>query len=130
MLQLIMFKNTKAFSSFSVNNIQAAKDFYAQILELDIEEKDGGLSINISGGNPIMVYQKDNHEPATFTVLNFPVDDIEKSVDELTAKGVVFEQYDTPDIKTDEKGVSKWENGPSMAWFKDPAGNVFALMQQ
>lgn len=130
MLQLTMFKNTKAFSSFSVDNLDSAKSFYTQTLGLDVKEQYGGLSVNIAGSSPLMVYQKDDHKPATFTVLNFPVDDIQRSVDELTSKGVTFEQYDTPDIKTDEKGISKWENGPSMAWFKDPAGNVFGLMQQ
>lgn len=128
-----MFKNTKAFSSFSVNDIAKAKDFYTNILGLDVKEEYGGLTLNIAGSNSIMVYPKDNHEPATFTVLNFPVEDIEKSVDELIAKGITFEQYDF--LNTNEKGIAKMPeeggaNGPTMAWFTDPAGNIFSLMQE
>lgn len=127
-----MFKDTKAFSSFSVNDIAKAKEFYTNILGLEVKEEYGGLSLMTSGNNPIMIYPKDNHEAATYTVLNFPVEDIEKSVDELIAKGITFEQYEF--LNTNEKGISKMPeeggaNGPTMAWFTDPAGNIFSLMQ-
>src|SRR6478735_3797743 len=117
-----MFKHAKAFSSFSVNDIQKAKEFYGKTLGLDVTDNPMGLIELKIAGNNIMVYPKPNHEPATFTVLNFPVDDVEKAVDELTAKGVAFEQYEG-EIKTDEKGISRDNGGPTIAWFKDPAGN-------
>jgi len=124
-----MFKHTKAFSSFSVNDIEKAKEFYSKTLGLDVAENPMGLiELKISGNN-IMVYPKPNHEPATFTVLNFPVEDVEKAVDELTAKGVVFEQYEG-EIKTDEKGISRDNGGPTIAWFKDPAGNILSVLQE
>ena len=129
MIQYSMFKNTKAFSSFSVDDISKAKDFYAKVLGINVSEEYGGLTLNLQGSS-VMIYPKDNHEPATFTVLNFTVDDIEKAVDDLTEKGIKFEQYDVADIKTDEKGISKWEDGPSMAWFVDPARNIIGLMQK
>jgi len=124
-----MFKHAKAFSSFSVNDIQKAKEFYGKTLGLNVTDNPMGLiELNISGNN-IMVYPKPNHEPATFTVLNFPVDDVEKAVDELTAKGVVFEQYEG-EIKTNEKGISMSPAGPKIAWFKDPAGNILSVLQE
>ena len=125
-----MFKYTKAFSGFSVDNIQKAKEFYGETL--GIETKDGPMGIlelHIAGGNTIIVYPKPNHEPATFTILNFPVDDIEKAVDELIAKGIVFEQYEG-EIKTNEKGISKSSGGPNIAWFKDPAGNILSVLEE
>lgn len=127
-----MFKDTKAFSSFSVNDIAKAKEFYEVTLGLEVKEEYGGLSLIISGNNPIMVYPKDNHTPASFTVLNFPVDNIEKAVDELIAKGITFEQYDF--LNTDKKGISQMPddggaNSPKMAWFTDPAGNIFSLIE-
>ncbi|HEV7454675.1 MAG TPA: VOC family protein [Candidatus Saccharimonadales bacterium] len=125
-----MFKDTHAFSGFSVNDLAAAKDFYGQTLGLDVSEKEGmGLLLKIAGGNPTFVYEKDNHEPATFTILNFPVDDIEKAVEALEAKGVTFEHYDG---MTDEKGIARGlsrNQGPDIAWFKDPAGNVLSVLQ-
>ena len=128
-----MFKNTKAFSSFSVNDLQKAKEFYSKTLGLEVEDNPMGLiELKISGSNNIMVYPKPSHEPATFTVLNFPVDNIDKTVDELTAKGVVFEQYNFAELKTDEKGISRGdggEKGPNIAWFKDPAGNIFSVVE-
>jgi predicted enzyme related to lactoylglutathione lyase len=126
-----MFKNAKYFSSFSVDDIVKARQFYADVLGLDMTDIMGMMQLNMSGGQNIFVYSKPNHTPATYTVLNFIVDDIEKAVKELTEKGVTFEIYDLPDIKTDEKGISlPDERGPRMAWFKDPAGNVLAVMQQ
>jgi catechol 2,3-dioxygenase-like lactoylglutathione lyase family enzyme len=128
-----MFKNTKAFSSFSVNDLQKAKDFYGNTLGLEVKDNPMGLiELKISGSNNIMVYPKPNHEPATFTVLNFPVDDIDKAVDALTTKGVVFEKYNYAELKTDEKGISRGDGGkkgPNIAWFKDPAGNILSVVE-
>src|SRR5437867_6750989 len=119
-----MFKKTHAFSGFSVDSLAKAKDFYGDVLGLDVAPGEMGvLMLNIAGGNPIVVYPKPNHVPATFTILNFPVDDIEKAVDELTARGVHFESYDTPDIKTDAKGIAEGGDGPKIAWFTDSAWN-------
>ncbi len=124
-----MFKHTKAFSSFSVRDIQEAKEFYGSLLGLEIVDNPMGLiELHISGNN-IMVYPKPNHEPATFTILNFPVDDVEKTVDELTAKGVVFEQYGG-EFKTNEKGISISPVGPKIAWFKDPSGNILSVLEK
>jgi predicted enzyme related to lactoylglutathione lyase len=123
-----MFKNTKAFSSFSVNDLQKAKEFYGKVLDVEVKDNPMGLiELHIAGSNSIMVYPKSNHEAATYTVLNFPVDDIDKAVDELTTKGVVFEQYS--ELKTDKKGISRDPNGPKIAWFKDPAGNILSVLQ-
>jgi len=124
-----MFKHAKAFSSFSVNDLEKAKEFYSKTLGLDVTDNPMGLIELKIAGNNIMVYPKPNHEPATFTVLNFPVDDVEKAVDELTAKGVAFEQYEG-EIKTDEKGISRDNGGPTIAWFKDPAGNILSVLQE
>ena len=124
-----MFKGAKAFSSFSVIDVQKAKEFYGQTLGLKISETAEGLELNPAGGNTVFIYPKPNHTPASFTVLNFRVDDIEKAVDELTTLGVRLEKYDQPDLKTDEKGIMR---GPGMqiAWFKDPAGNILSVIQE
>src|ERR1043165_4296216 len=111
-----MLKNTKAFSGFSVNDIPKAKRFYGETLGLSVSETNGMLTLHIAGGTNILVYPKPNHIPATFTILNFPVDDVEKAVDELTRRGVRFEIYDYPDLKTDEKGISRGQ-GSDIAWF-------------
>jgi catechol 2,3-dioxygenase-like lactoylglutathione lyase family enzyme len=126
-----MFKHTKAFSSFSVDDLQKAKQFYQQTLGLEVVENAMGiLELHIEGGNPAIIYPKPNHEPATFTILNFPVADVEKTVDELIAKGVIFEQYDFGHIKTDEKGIMRGNGqGPDIAWFKDPAGNILSVIK-
>jgi len=125
-----MFKNSKAFSSYSVDDLVAAKSFYQEILGLDVEEDGMGfLSIHLTGGGEVILYPKPNHLPATFTVLNFPVDDIDKAVDELILKGVTFEQY-SGEIKTDEKGICREGGGPLIAWFKDPAGNILSVLQE
>ena len=125
-----MFKDAKAFSSFSVNNLEKAKQFYGELLQLNFtEEKEMGLiQLHINGGNDIIVYPKEDHSPATFTVLNFPAADIETAVDELKQKGVVFESYDLPDLKTDENHISR-SDGHAVAWFKDPAGNILSVMK-
>ena len=129
-----MLKDTQAFSGFSVNDQAAAKEFYSQKLGLEVEEDQMGLHLKVAGNNPIFVYPKDDHTPATFTILNFAVDDINATVDELSANGVMFEQYDFGGgAKTDEKGIMHGlaaNQGPDIAWFKDPAGNVLAVLQQ
>jgi predicted enzyme related to lactoylglutathione lyase len=123
-----MFKDTKAVSSFSVNDLQKAKDFYGKVLGLEISEGSMGvLTLHFGNGGQGWIYPKPNHEPATFTVLNFPVPDVEKAVDELISKGIVFEQYDGQ-IKTNEKGIVTG-GGPKIAWFKDPAGNILSVLQ-
>lgn len=125
-----MFKNSKAFSSYSVDDLVAAKSFYQDNLGLDVEEDEMGfLSIHLKGGGEVILYPKPNHLPATFTVLNFPVDDIDKAVDELISKGITFEQY-SGEIKTDKKGICREGGGPLIAWFKDPAGNVLSVLQE
>lgn len=125
-----MLANTKAFSSFSVNDIEQAKKFYSETLELKVADNPMGLiELYLEGGNNIILYPKANHAPATFTVLNFPVGNVEKTVDELTQKGVVFEQYEG-EIKTDEKGICRNLNGPAIAWFKDPSGNILSIVEQ
>ena len=125
-----MFKHTKAFSSFSVNDLKKAKEFYQDILGLETKDDPMGVfELHISGNNNMMVYPKPNHEPATYTILNFPVNDIEKAVDDLISKGIVFEQYGG-EIKTDEKGICRDPRGPKIAWFKDPAGNIFSVLEQ
>jgi predicted enzyme related to lactoylglutathione lyase len=124
-----MFKNTRAFSGFSVNDIQAAKTFYSTVLGLEVVDNPMGLiELKITGGNNIVVYPKPNHVPATFTILNFPVDNIDAAVDALIAKGVSFEQYEGQ-IKTDEKGICRSSGGPNIAWFKDPAGNILSVLE-
>lgn len=124
-----MFGQTKAFSGFSVDDIEKAKEFYSNVLGLSVSNLDMGvLALHIKGGNDIIIYPKPNHTPATFTILNFPVADIEKAVDELSDKGVKFEQY-KGDLKTDEKGIFR-NGGPLIAWFKDPAGNILSVLEE
>lgn len=122
------FKDAKAFSSFSVNNLDKAKAFYGETLGLQISELPEGLQLKLAGGTTTFLYPKPNHTPASFTVLNFPVNDIEASVEELNRLGVTLERYDLPDLKTDEKGIMRGP-GPQIAWFKDPAGNILSVVQ-
>jgi catechol 2,3-dioxygenase-like lactoylglutathione lyase family enzyme len=124
-----MFKSTKAFSGFSVSDLQQAKEFYGQTLGLEVSEQPEGLQVKVDGITKVFIYPKPNHAPATFTILNFLVDDIEKAVDDLTKAGVRFEQYDG-DIKTDEKGIHRGEAGPVVAWFTDPAGNILSVLEE
>jgi catechol 2,3-dioxygenase-like lactoylglutathione lyase family enzyme len=124
-----MFKDTKAFSGFSVNDIQKAKEFYGQTLGLEVSESHGLLRLHVAGGTNILMYPKENHTPATFTILNFPVDNIEQAVDELTRRGVQFESYQEGDLVTDEKGIFRG-GGPKIAWFKDPAGNILSVLEE
>ena len=123
-----MFKDSKAFSGFSSNDIPASKRFYGETLGLDLSEEMGGLGLHLAGGGEVFIYPKDNHVPATFTVLNFPVDDIEAAVDALTEKGVEFQKYEGEDFATDEKGIMR-QGGPLIAWFTDPAGNILSVLQ-
>ena len=130
MKESFSLKNSEAFSGFSVDDISAARSFYADTLGLDVVEdkKMGILTLELKGGNNVLLYPKDDHEPATFTVLNFPVDDIDDAVAELQDLGIEFEQYD--DLNTDENGISRDEGGPPIAWFKDPAGNILSVLEQ
>lgn len=123
-----MFKETEAFSGFSVNDIPAARDFYGGTLGLDVSEEDGMLTLNLAGGHNVIVYPKEDHTPATFTILNFPVGNIDEAVDELTKRGVQFERYDAGNPKTDPKGIFRGE-GPNIAWFRDPAGNILSVLE-
>ena len=122
-----MLQTSNAFSSFSVNDLQKARDFYAQTLGLEVKESEMGLEIH-PGDTDVFIYPKPNHTPADFTVLNFLVDDIDKAVDDLTQKGVRFEKYEG-EIKTNEKGIHR-NGGPSIAWFKDPAGNILSVVEK
>jgi catechol 2,3-dioxygenase-like lactoylglutathione lyase family enzyme len=128
-----MLKDSKAFSGFSVNDTDAAKTFYGETLGLQVDQNNdmgGMLTIHVSGNNNnILVYPKPNHQPATFTILNFPVKDIEATVKELKARGVKFESYDSEYLKTDENNISKGNGGPSIAWFTDPAGNILSVIE-
>jgi predicted enzyme related to lactoylglutathione lyase len=126
-----MFKNTQAFSGFSVNDMQQAKEFYQGKLGIEVSENEMGImTLHISGGSKIIVYPKPNHVPATFTILNFPVSDVEKTVDELINAGITFEQYEIP-VKTDAKGIVRGNGrGPDIAWFKDPAGNILSVLKE
>lgn len=127
-----MFQANGGYGGFSVKDLDSAKDFYSHVLGLTINEDEMGLMVNLPQGGKVFVYPKEDHEPATFTVMNLLVEDIDRAVDVLVEKGVVFEQYDFSDFKTDEKGVVRGMNsgdGPNIAWFKDPSGNIFSLIQ-
>jgi len=125
-----MFKPLNAFGGFSVDDLDKAKKFYTKTLDLKLVSDKMGLQLGLPGGGELFVYPKDNHEPATYTVLNFVVEDIDAAVDELTKRGVKFEQY--KDFGTDKKGIARGIQtgmGPDIAWFKDPAGNIISVMQ-
>jgi catechol 2,3-dioxygenase-like lactoylglutathione lyase family enzyme len=125
-----MFATTKAFSGFAVDDLQQARQFYGETLGLKtsvLDEENGLLSLHLAGGRDTLVYEKPDFVPATYTILNFQVDDVEKAVDELTARGVRFERYEG--FEQDEKGIAHGP-GPEIAWFKDPAGNILAVLQE
>jgi catechol 2,3-dioxygenase-like lactoylglutathione lyase family enzyme len=124
-----LFKEAKSFSSFSVNDLRKAKEFYGDTLGLQVKETPEGLELQ-TANNVVFLYPKPNHTPASFTVLNFHVDDIEEAVDELKGMGVTLEHYDLPDIKTDEQGIARGPKGPMIAWFKDPAGNILSVLEE
>lgn len=121
-----MLGNTKAFSGFAVPDVEKARRFYADVLGLKTSVEHGMLTLYLAGDRPTLVYPKPDHTPATYTILNFPVDDIDKAVDELSARGVRFERYEG--FQQDAKGIARGE-GPLIAWFKDPAGNILAVLQ-
>ena len=123
-----MLKESKAFSGFSVNDIQKAKDFYGRKLGLEISETHGLLQLHLAGGTRILIYPKPDHAAASFTILNFPVESVDNAVTELTKRGVHFEIYNEPNLKTDERGVFRG-GGPVIAWFKDPAGNILSVLE-
>jgi catechol 2,3-dioxygenase-like lactoylglutathione lyase family enzyme len=121
-----MFEHTRAYSGFSVDDIQKAKQFYGETLGLRVSEQNGMLTLHIAGDRDTLVYPKEDHTPAAFTILNFPVEDVDRTVEELTERGVRFERYEGFD--QDEKGVFRG-GGPLIAWFKDPAGNILSVIQ-
>jgi catechol 2,3-dioxygenase-like lactoylglutathione lyase family enzyme len=123
-----MFRDTKAFSGFAVPDIAAAKAFYGDTLGIDVTEDHGMLTLHLAGGRDTIVYPKPDHVPATYTILNFPVDDVEAAVDALTERGVEFQKYEGEDFATDAKGIMR-QGGPLIAWFTDPAGNVLSVLQ-
>jgi catechol 2,3-dioxygenase-like lactoylglutathione lyase family enzyme len=122
-----MFTDTAAFSGFSVDDTDAAQRFYTETLGLRVSESDGLLTLHLGGGTKVLVYPKPDHVPASFTVLNFPVPDIDVAVDALTTRGVRFERYDG--VEADDKGIVRGPEGPPIAWFRDPAGNIFSVLQ-
>jgi catechol 2,3-dioxygenase-like lactoylglutathione lyase family enzyme len=122
-----MFTNTHAFSGFAVDDVEKAREFYGETLGLKTSEEHGLLTLHLAGDRDTLIYPKPNHTPADFTILNFPVDDIESAVDELSARGVSFERYDG--MEQDEKGIMR-AGGPYIAWFRDPAGNVLSVLQE
>ncbi|SEI99251.1 Catechol 2,3-dioxygenase [Dyadobacter sp. SG02] len=125
-----MFGQTKAFSGYSVDNLQKARQFYGETLGIEVSQKEEMpvLHLHIYGGYEVILYEKPNHEPATFTVLNFPVKNIEETVKALKSKGVQFESYDWPGFKTDPDNIMRG-NGPTIAWFTDPAGNILSVIE-
>ncbi|GAB4515436.1 MAG: hypothetical protein OHK0046_18950 [Anaerolineae bacterium] len=125
-----MFEAQTAFSGFSVDDLARARVFYEEILGLTIDPENNGLWLHLPGGTRVFAYQKDNHQPATFTVLNFEAESIDAAVDALRSKGVQFERY--PGLDADEKGIVRGlgsNQGPDIAWFTDPAGNIFSVIQ-
>ena len=122
-----MLEKSKAFSGFAAPDIAKEKKFYSDTLGLKTSEDHGLLRLHLAGGNDVLIYPKPDHTPATYTVLNFPVDNVDQAVDELKDRGVQFEHYNRADLKTDEKGIMRG-NGPTIAWFKDPAGNILSVL--
>jgi catechol 2,3-dioxygenase-like lactoylglutathione lyase family enzyme len=122
-----MFANIRAFSGFAVDDLQQARDFYAETLGLRTSEQHGLLTLHLAGDRDTLIYRKPDHVPASYTILNFPVQDIEKAVEELTARGIRLERYEG--LEQDEKGIARGE-GPYIAWFTDPAGNVLSVLQE
>ena len=122
-----MFENAKAFSGFAVDDLQRARGFYEETLGLKVSEEGDILTLHLAGDRDTLVYPKPDFTPATYTILNFPVEDIEATVDELAARGVHFERYDG--FGQDERGISRAEDGPLIAWFRDPAGNILSVLE-
>jgi len=127
----IMLKDSKAYSGFSVDDIEKAKNFYGEVLGLDVSEEHGMLDLHLATGGTVIIYPKETHVPATYTILNFPVNDIDAAADELIAKGVSFETYEG--MHQDENGIARGKAanmGPDIAWFKDPAGNILSILEE
>ncbi len=122
-----MLKESPAFQGFSADDLGKAKQFYGQTLGLEVSDEPAGLGVHLAGGKTVFIYPKENHEPATYTILNFPVGNIAAAVDELTQAGVRFERYDG--MEQDGRGIARGD-GPSIAWFKDPAGNILSVLEQ
>jgi catechol 2,3-dioxygenase-like lactoylglutathione lyase family enzyme len=122
-----MFTNTKAFSGFAVDDLEKAREFYGETLGLRTSVDNGLLTLHIAGDRDTLVYEKPDFTPATYTILNFPVDEIDAAVDELASRGVSFQRYDFGE--QDEKGIARGPEGPPIAWFKDPAGNILSVLQ-
>jgi len=124
-----MFAKTEAFSGFAVDDLQRAREFYGETLGIEVTEEaqEGLLTLHLGGDRPTLIYEKPDLEPANYTILNFPVDDIDEAVDGLTSRGVQFERYEG--FEQDEKGVARGE-GPNIAWFTDPAGNILSVLQE
>jgi catechol 2,3-dioxygenase-like lactoylglutathione lyase family enzyme len=126
-----LLKDSHAFSGFAVKDLAEAKAFYSETLGLKVTSGSMGvLKLHLAGGNNVLVYPKSNHVPATYTVLNFPVDSVDQAVDTLSAHGVRFEHYDMPTLKADAKGICRGSGGPVIAWFKDPSGNIFSVLEE
>ena len=123
-----MLEISKAFTGFAAPDIAKENKFYSQTLGLKTSEDHGLLRLHLAGGNNVLIYPKPDFTPATYTVLNFPVDDVDQAVDKLTKRGVQFERYNRENLKTDEKGIMRG-NGPTIAWFKDPAGNILSVLE-
>jgi catechol 2,3-dioxygenase-like lactoylglutathione lyase family enzyme len=123
-----MLANSKAFSGFAVDDLDRAREFYEGTLGLDVSDDGSLLTLNLAGDRPTLVYSKPDFAPAPYTILNFPVEDIDTAVDELSARGVTFERYDG--FGQDERGISRLDEGPPIAWFTDPAGNILAVLQR
>ena len=124
-----ILNDAKAFPSFSVDDLAKARAFYHDTLGLEVADRPEGLELEVGGGSKVFLYPKPNHQPATFTVLNFSVDDVDAAVDRLKQTGVTFEKYDQPGIKTDDRGIARDSGGPAIAWFKDPAGNILSVLE-
>ena len=123
-----MLADSRAFSGFAVDDLERAREFYGDTLGLRTSEEHGLMTLHLAGDRPTLVYPKPDHLPATYTILNFPVDDIEAAVNQLAERGVSFERYDGFD--QDEKGIARGQGGPPIAWFTDPAGNVLSVLEQ
>jgi catechol 2,3-dioxygenase-like lactoylglutathione lyase family enzyme len=131
-----MLENSKAYSGFAVDHLKKAQEFYGETLGLKtevIDEQNGLMTLHLAGDRPTLVYQQKGSTPASYTILNFPVDDIDGTVDELAQRGVSFERYEGFPFEQDEKGIARGiaaGQGPDIAWFKDPAGNVLSVLQE
>jgi predicted enzyme related to lactoylglutathione lyase len=124
-----LLRTSHAFSGFSVNDLAKAMAFYRDTLGLEVTEANNLVTLHLAGGNNVLIYPKPNHTPATFTVLNFPVQSVDATVDALAKRGVHFLHYDMPQLKTDAKGICRGSGGPVIAWFTDPAGNILSVLE-